>query len=196
MAAIRWRALAKDCASSRTFKTIAKSAAHVQEADGQPCILERELPDKAWIPCRPCPIGERDQLVERVPVRFADRSNPTEITRSRDQRSAHLPCLHDAAVHDVPIEHDEGGQLDPPRVQHVAAGEGLLPRRLFQATQCLIVDARQEPGHVGTNRSARAHPGSSWRAGDRTARRDVNADGLRPLSRPGTVQVIVHTIRT
>jgi len=69
----------------------------------------------------------------------------------------------------VPIEHDEGGQLDTPRVQHVTTSKGLLSCRPFQATPGTRVGAGQEPGDVGTNRFGGAYLGSSYRRVDRTA---------------------------
>jgi hypothetical protein len=35
----------------------------------------------------------------------------------------------------MPIEDEEGKQLDPPRVEHIAADEGPLLSRTFQAAQ-------------------------------------------------------------
>ena len=79
--------------------------------------------------------------------RVADRAKAAEIAGPGDQRGAHVSGLNDAAIHDVPVEHDERRQLDTPRVQDVAAAEGLSPGRLFQVTHGALVGVGQQVRH-------------------------------------------------
>ena len=98
--------------SSRTFRTIANSA--TGRGGRRPAgVLERELSDESRIPGRPCPVGQGDQLVERLGIRVTDRSKPAEVAGPRDQCGAYLSRLYDASIHDVPFEDDEGRNWIP-----------------------------------------------------------------------------------
>jgi hypothetical protein len=68
--------------SSRSESRSAVRGRHLDQSGqpSQPRILERELAHESRIPCHPRPVGEGDQLVERVGVRVADGSKSADVT--------------------------------------------------------------------------------------------------------------------
>lgn len=115
----------------------------VEEADGQARVPKREVSHESRIPGRPRSIGQGDELVNRLGIRVADRAKSAEVPRSRDQRSSYLSSLRDASGDDVPIENNEGRQLDSPRVQHIATREGMALGSPLEAMQRADISARQ-----------------------------------------------------
>ena len=116
----------------------------VEKAEGQPGILERELPDGPRVPCRPRSGTQGNQLIEGLAIRVADRSEAAEIAGARDECSAHLTRLRDSARNDVPLESNEGRQQDSAPVEQVATSECVVPRSLLQAALWTEVRDRLE----------------------------------------------------